>query len=155
MERKINKLKKRIREAHEAGRYATEARLMAELLALEDSLSAVTENITLSEAAGGDKGLRDSLSMKLVETNVYADLLYACAMEFQSMLPGCIVSMPYIGEVRRLVKQAHDVVASIDRVGDARLSEHYAAMTEEVEQKVTYYVRNTVANILNRRIGFK
>ena len=152
--RKVAKLKKRLREALAQGHAVQASKIMCELTQLEQRHMG-TENITLASACGEDKELRNKLCSKLVETNVYADLLYACAMEFQEMLPKDVVSMDYIRQCRQLVKQAHDVVASIDNVGNIELSRHYADMTEEVEDKITYYVRNTIHNIVNQKIRFK
>lgn len=152
--RKTIKLKKRLNESLQSGDYATVNRIMLELASMEHQMTQQTENISLAEATDGNNELRNKLCSKLVETNVYADLLYACAMEFQEMLPGTVVSMNYLQQCQRLVKQAHDVVASIDKVGNVRLSEHYAAMTEKVEEKITYFIRNTISNIVNKEIHF-
>lgn len=152
--RKTTKLKKRLNEALASGDLSTVNKIMLELAQLEHEVNTHTENISLAEATGGNNELRNKLCSKLVETNVYADLLYACAMEFQSMLPSVVVSMDYLQQCKRLVKQAHDVVASIDKVGNVRLSEHYAEMTEKVEEKITYFVKNTISNIVNKEIRF-
>lgn len=153
--RKIRKIRRKIIEAHNQGRYASEAKLMLELERMENEVQLEREHISLAAAAGNDHELCNALSTKLVETNIYADLLYMCVMEFRDMLPKDVVSMEYLTQCTNLVKMAHDVVASIDDVGDPKLSEHYANMTQEVEDKVVYYLRNTISNIMNKRIEFK
>lgn len=152
MGNRINKLEKRLHDA-QANRQYGKALLLMQELEKAKALELSTERVSLFECTEGDKELRHKLCVKMIEMTVCSDLLYDKIMEFEEALPKSVVSLDYIERMKKLHKDAHDAVAFIDLYGLPALSEHYASMVEEVEEKLLYQMGNVVANIVQKRLN--
>lgn len=93
---------------------------------------------------------RNEATTRVIYAIATADLLYGATMEVEEYLRKefGIVDIPLMDHLRDIVEQLRKVVKSIDDVGCAIFSEHYADVVDEVETKYEATMKNYILNRL-------
>ena len=92
----------------------------------------------------------------LVRGLVYTDLCYGISIELKSQLDKYgLLSVDLFDQMTNTVKNFSKIIHTIDLPGDLKLSEHYADIVEEVEDKCSYWIENIVRTAIHKRIEFK
>lgn len=92
----------------------------------------------------------------LVEGLVYADFCYGHSIALNSLANKYgLISVDLFDEMRTTTKKYSKIIHTIDLPGDLKLSEHYADIVEEVEDKSSYWFENIIRTAIHKRIKFK
>ena len=92
----------------------------------------------------------------LVRGLVYSDLCYGISIEIKSQCDKYgLLSIDLFDQMTATVKNFSKIIHTIDLPGDLKLSEHYADIVEEVEDKCSYWIENIIRTAIHKRIVFK
>ena len=92
----------------------------------------------------------------LVKGLVYADQCYAIIIALKSLANKYgLLSVDLFDKMTATVNNFSKIINTIDLPGDLKLSEHYADMVEEVEDKCSYWIENIIWTVINKRIKFE
>lgn len=151
MSNRLNKLQRRFQSAQADGDYKLAARLARQI---EDygKPQVTRQHTSIAECVGDDSELQSRICEKLIEMLIAGDLLYSRIMEFEAVLPDDVAYTPIARQARQLRHAAHDFVEHIDLFDNPGLSESYAEVVEEVEQKLLHVMANVITNTLRQRI---
>lgn len=112
------------------------------------------ERMTMDEALTKEQQIE--MCTLLVKGLVYADLCYAIIIALKSLANKYgLLSVDLFDQMTTTVNKFSKIINTIDLPGDIKLSEHYADMVEEVEDKCNYWIENIIWTVINKRIKFE
>lgn len=119
-----------------------------------DKLRQLKHHVTLVDALTKDQLIE--MCTLLVRGLVYSDLCYGISIEMKSQCDKYgLLSVDLFDQMTNTVKNFSKIIHTIDLPGDLKLSEHYADIVEEVEDKCSYWIENIVRTAIHKRIEFK
>ena len=119
-----------------------------------DKLRQLKHHVTLVDSLTKDQQIE--MCTLLVRGLVYTDLCYGISIEMKSKLDKYgLLSVDLFDQMTNTVKNFSKIINTIDLPGDLKLSEHYADMVEEVEDKCNYWIENIIWTVINKRIKFE
>ena len=119
-----------------------------------DRLRQLKHHVTLVDALTKDQLIE--MCTSLVGGLVYADLCYGHSIALNSLANKYgLLSVDLFDELRTTTKKYSKIIHTIDLPGDIKLSEHYADIVEEVEDKCSYWIENIIRTAIHKRIEFK
>lgn len=119
-----------------------------------DKLRQLKHHVTLVDALTKDQLIE--MCTSLVEGLVYADLCYGHSIALNSLANKYgLISVDLFDELRTTTKKYSKIIHTIDSPGDIKLSEHYADIVEEVEDKCKYWFENIIRTAVHKRIKFE
>ena len=119
-----------------------------------DKLRQLKHHVTLVDALTKDQLIE--MCTLLVRGLVYSDLCYGISIEMKSQCDKYgLLSIDLFDQMSTTVKNFSKIIHTIDLPGDLKLSEHYADIVEEVEDKCSYWIENIIRTAIHKRIEFK
>lgn len=119
-----------------------------------DKLRQLKHHVTLVDALTKDQLIE--MCTLLVRGLVYSDLCYGISIEMKSQCDKYgLLSIDLFDQMSTTVKNFSKIIHTIDLPGDLKLSEHYADIVEEVEDKSSYWFENIIRTAIHKRIKFK
>lgn len=119
-----------------------------------DKLRQLKHHVTLVDALTKDQLIE--MCTLLVRGLVYSDLCYGISIEMKSQCDKYgLLSIDLFDQMTTTVKNFSKIIHTIDLPGDIKLSEHYADIVEEVEDKCSYWIENIIRTAIHKRIEFK
>lgn len=119
-----------------------------------DKLRQLKHHVTLVDSLTKEQQIE--MCTSLVEGLVYADLCYGHSIALNSLANKYgLISVDLFDELRTTTKKYSKIIHTIDSPGDIKLSEHYADIVEEVEDKSKYWFENIIRTAVHKRIKFE
>ena len=119
-----------------------------------DNLRRLKHHVTLVDALTKEQLIE--MCTVLVRGLVYSDLCYGISIEMKSQCDKYgLLSIDLFDQMTTTVKNFSKIIHTIDLPGDIKLSEHYADIVEEVENKCSYWIENIIRTAIHKRIEFK
>lgn len=146
----IKQLEKKGRQYERKNDYCQALRCYQEA----DKLRQLKHHVTLVDALTKDQLIE--MCTLLVRGLVYSDLCYGISIEMKSQCDKYgLLSIDLFDQMTTTVKNFSKIIHTIDLPGDIKLSEHYADIVEEVEDKCSYWIENIIRTAIHKRIEFK
>lgn len=150
---RIENLQRKYRQYMSKGDYARAMQVARQIEEIQEQKQLerqpLTETLSTAEQ-------RNQVTYDLIPIIVLTDILYGRVMDYEAKLKKLgIYDMELLNDIKSTVSTCKKVVTTIDTIGNAKLSEHYANLTDDIENSIMPAFLNQIYTLIAKRIKFE
>lgn len=150
-ERLLQRLKSDLKLAEENRDYVSQIKLRASIHQLEEE-EVKTQQTTLFQVLKDySPEERRRMTVKMITAVSMSDMLLSATLDIEDAFRKLgIIDVPILRDIKEISRGCRKVVATISKVHNTFLDEHYCDVTDEIEAKVVPMLKNYIMNEMNK-----
>lgn len=150
-ERLLQRLKSDLKLAEENRDYVSQIKLRASIHQLEEE-EVKTQQTTLFQVLKDySPEERRRMTVKMITAVSMSDMLLSATLDIEDAFRKLgIIDVPILSDIKEISRGCRKVVATISKVHNTFLDEHYCDVTDEIEAKVVPMLKNYIMNEMNK-----